>query len=328
MSGKRILDAIALLRATQNVAYNHFALRFQQAELYGRTSSLTKAFAQRYPVTSSLVSQQFSQSSFNRKQEQGIQQDHHHERSEKRGEAGLSHRPAIKVEQAKANRHPLPDGTIPPAGSPIGQEKGDAETEYRRANAASESPLQSDSDEINPASSGKSTIPTPKGTPRSADDARIAQRASEDQIPRTSAEPPDFTVDQEKDVYYQPPGTIEPVLSALPRVKVPQIENDVQGGDEHIPAAKEINADVYYSGAEGSCEPTEEQLSQLFHSPRSARLVGKKDRCMPGVKREFHTSAVGRQNAEAEKHDLKQLAQDMASDVSVPLLMRDMKLIH
>ena len=40
MSGKRILDAVALLGASRNIAYNHFAIRLRQAELYAKTSSI------------------------------------------------------------------------------------------------------------------------------------------------------------------------------------------------------------------------------------------------------------------------------------------------
>ncbi|KAK5939966.1 hypothetical protein PMZ80_007384 [Knufia obscura] len=342
MSGKRILDAIALLRATRNVAYNHFAIRVSQAELYSRTSSITKGLAQRYPVTSSLISQRFSQSAYNHntddniphedkhvgpqvhaKQEAGIQQDHHYERSEDNTTGIVAEEPGMEVEQAKAKRHPLPDGTIPPSGSPIDQEKGDPESENRRPLAEhSRSPLdQSTQDAIDPASSGRSTIPNPTTDPLSAQEARVAQRQSEDPIPSKSAEPPseapEFSVDQEKDIYYQAPGQAEPVLSALPRMRVPKTENDVQGGDSHIP--KDINADVYYSGTEQgeqAAEPTEEQLNQLFHTPRAARLLGKKDKYMPGGKKTFHTSAAHRQNAEAEKQELQKLGQEMVKDVA------------
>lgn len=303
MSGRRILDAVALLRATKNVAYNHFAIRYSQAELYSRTSSLTKAFAQRYPIVSSLASQQFSQTSFNSKQQE-LNQDLHYEKSQEHGRSGLSEEGGIEVEQKKADRYPLPDGTIPPKNSPIGQEQGDAET-FNKRTVDRQTPLEESG--VNPTSSQQSSIPTPKGKPLSSEEAKLAQRASEGQIPSRSAEPPtadnDFAVDQEKDVYYQPPDSTSPVLSALPRVKVPKTENDVQAGDG------QINADVYYSGANGKAEPTEEQLEQLFHTPRAARLLGKKDKYMPGGKKSFHTSTKQGKEMEA-------LGEEIAKDVS------------
>ena len=309
-------------------------------------------------MTSSLISQQFSQSSYNHstsdsipredkhagpqvhaKQEPGIQQDHHYERSENNTTGTVAEEPGLKVEQSEAKRYPLPDGTIPPSGSPVGQESGDPESHNRRPLAGqSQAPLDQRSGAgIDPASSGESTIPTPATERLSAQQARVAQRQSEYQIPSKSAEPPsenapEFSIEQEQDVYYQPPGQAKPVLSALPRVRVPKNENDVQGGDSHIP--KDINADVYYSGAEEgerTDEPTEEQLSQLFHTPRAAKLLGEKDKYMPGGKRSFHTSASQRQNAEAQKQEFQKLGQDMAKDVSTDVsaapLLAQLKLI-
>lgn len=339
MSGKRILDAIALLRASRNVVYNHFTIRLSQAELYTKTSSITKLLRQRYPVVTSTISQQFSQSSStnddgipqtNKKsgpevkldESQGLKQDHHYDKSEQNSAAAPAAQADIEVEQAKADRYPTPDGSIPPSSSPIGEQSGDPESEYKRPIVGSaQRPINQDENAtLNPRSSNESTIPVPGKSPLSPDEARVAQRLSEDQIPATSAEPPtvdaEFSVEQEKDVYYQPPGQVKPVLSALPRVRLPKTENDVQGGDSHIPEG--INADVFYSGAENDApEPSEEQLAQLFHSPRSARLIGKKERYLPGGSvRKFHTVTKNRQqHNETEKEDLKQLAQDMAKDV-------------
>ena len=348
MSGKRILDAIALLRATRNVAYNHFAIRLSQAELYTKTSSITKALSQRYPLTSSIIAQRFSQSSFRQndhipqadkqagprvhaEQEEGIQQDHHYKRSEQNSTSTPAAESDIEVEQAKAERHPLPDGTIPPVDADIEGNSGDPESYSQRPTSdSSQHPVDQPSEgSLSPAASGESTIPDPIVPPLSPHQARVVQRQSEDPIPATAAEPPNgesdgFSVEQEQDVFDQPPGQSKPVLSALPRVRVPKTENDVQGGDSHIP--KDINADVYYSGAEAANqEPTEEQLAQLFHTPRAAKLAGKKDKYMPGGARSFSTTSRQhqQQNAEAEKQELKQLAQEMAKDVSTILRMSD-----
>jgi aarF domain-containing kinase len=134
------------------------------------------------------------------------------------------------------------------------------------------------------------------------------QRQSEAQIPSKPAEPPttkafsktllpdgessEFGVEQEQDVFYQPPDSTAPVLSALPRFKIPKIEEDVQGGDPHIP--QKINADVFYSSSRLSQNgianqtdtaqehPSEEMMSGLFHSPRVARLLGTNSKNTPG----------------------------------------------
>lgn len=343
MSGKRILDAIALLRATRNVAYNHITLRISQVELYTKTSSVFKAFRQRYPLTATRISK-FSQSTFQQNakstipqadksarpqvhatQEAGIRQDHHYKRSEENTVAETAEAPGIEVEQAQAKRYPLPDGTIPSESSPLGQSPADPESEYRRLQTEQgQHPLdQSPDSSIQPTESAGSTIPTPTREPLAAEEVRIAQRQAEDPIPATVAEPPnaenEFFVDQEQDRFYQPPGQANPVLSALPRIRVPKIENDYQGGDSHIP--KGINADVYYSGTQEGNAPelTEEQLEQLFRTPRAARLLGKKGKYMPGNKREYHSTTTKLQkNSETETQGLQQLAQDMATDIQDP----------
>lgn len=334
------MDAIAILRVTRNVAYKHFLVRISQAQLYSQTSSVFKAFGQRFPVTANRVSQ-FSQSSFRQASEDsiphadkaageqvhssdqaGIKQDHHYKRSETVSSIDTHNPPDQDVHQEQAQRQPLPDGTIPPSSSPIGQDSGDAESDPRRSRVEhAQNPIgQSSSAEIHPNESAQSSIPTPTHEPLSPQEARVAQRQSEDPIPAVTADPPgdekEFTIDQEKDVYYQPPGQTHPVLSALPRVRVPKIENDVQGGDSHIP--KDINADVFYSGTqEGeTTEPTEEQLAQLFHSPKAARALGQKQKYMPGGRREYHTTPIRKQKSnEVEKQDLQRLAQDMVKDV-------------
>jgi hypothetical protein len=101
---------------------------------------------------------------------------------------------------------------------------------------------------------------------------------------------------------------------------VPKTENDVQGDDPHLP--KGINADTYYSGTKDGAarnEPTEEEIAQIFHNPRIARMLGKKDRNIPGGirKQSLHTSSIVWQKAvEVEKDSIKKLADDLAKDAA------------
>lgn len=322
MSGKRILDAIALLRVGKNIAYNHFAIRLRQAEVYSKTSSIVKAIQGRPAPGHAFSSQNFNQAPSRASGDHpvpeadkhtgpqqsldetpGIKQTHFYDKSKNNTTANPASREDLDIEQTKSSRAPLPDGTIPPTDSPLGGIQEDASIHLH--------------------SSAQSSTPTPTSSQLSSQDAMIAQRRSESQIPSKSAGPPapeapEFSIDQEQDTFYQPPGQAKPVLSALPRVRLPKVENDVQGGDSHIPS--NINADVYYSGSEQekNAEPSDEQLSQLFHSPRSAKLLGNKtrqDQTGFGAKR-FHTSAkYQQQSVEAEKKELKQLAEDMAKDI-------------
>jgi len=367
MSGRRILDAVALFNASRNVAAKHFSIRFSQLELYGKTSSLAKAARRQNPVLSTTV-QNFTQAAANaaRSQnqstqipaggnvpsatspvpsEEGVKQDHFYDRSEQHSSVEPAPDESLTVEQAKATREPLPDGTIPPAGTPVDDGVGVPDTfNTRPTTETSQKPLDSQPQaDLSVQSSGRSSIPEPSvQNPLSSEDAKRLQRQSESQIPVRSAGPPDseassppfgaqsseardFGIEQEQDVYYQPPGTSSPVLSALPRVKVPKSESDVQEGAPGL--SKNINADVFYAGSEkgeadeAKQELAEEQISQLFHSPRVARMMsGKKGGYVPGGVRSkgFHTRAGQLKDDVRETEDIKQLAADMAKDAQKP----------
>jgi aarF domain-containing kinase len=344
MSGKRVLDAVALLKASRNVAAKHLNIRLAQTAIYTQTSSIFKAVRSQAPAPFAAAAQNFSHavkrqadspipktgaaSAHNAHDvKEGIEQDHFYNRSADNAAVDPPPQQDLEVEQKQAQRQPLPDGTIPPAGSPIGAGEGDGESFYTRPTAEpAQHPMDRHQD-LDVDASSESSIPEPSiQKPLSSQQAREAQRMSEAQIPAKSADPPtpemteDFRIEQEQDVYYQPPGTSYPVLSALPRMRVPKIENDIQAGDSHI--HDDINADVYYSGSKGGEQDqdlTEEQLSQIFTSPRVASMLGKaKAKYAPGgvTGRKFHTSTRHLQrSSEAEKQELRNLAAEMAKDV-------------
>jgi aarF domain-containing kinase len=350
MSGKRILDALALLGPARNIARKHFEIRLSQLDTYTKTSSIFKGLRTQGPAPlaaaavgfTSAVSQAAkvtgvnsipneAASSDGQGSREGIKQDHFYKRPTENASIDLQPDESLDVRQEKAQRQPLPDGTIPPQDSPLGGDKGDVESFSSRPLAEEpQHPADSAAEGLDVQASARSTIPNPTAQPLSSREARIAQRQSEDQIPGRTADPPEdmgpeFSVDQEQDVFYQPPDSASPVLSALPRMRVPKTENDVQAGDSHIPQG--INADVYYSGnkeaetGKAEAEPSEEELAQIFSNPRIAKMLGRKGKYVPdGMQgRSYHTSAVLRQkSAEAEKEDIKKLAEDMAKDAQAP----------
>jgi aarF domain-containing kinase len=368
MSGKRILDAVALLKASRNIAAKHVDIRLSQADIYTKTSSLFKAVQSQAPAPFAVAAQSFSQSvssaakqtdakepiphegaepgSIASDAREGVKQDHFYKPSVRNSSLDPGPEQELEIDQQPAARRPLPDGTIPPTESPIGAETGDAQTFYKRPTAEDgQHPIEGDDGHLNIKPASESTIPDPSlPKPMSSKAARQAQRQSEDQIPAHTADPPvpeddvppGFSVEQEQDVFYQPPDSSSPVLSALPRMRVPKIENDVQAGNTHIPEG--LNADVYYSGDQDvekhGDEPTEEQLSQIFANPRIARMLGTKAKYVPpGVQRKpFHTATrVFQKTSEAEKEDLKRLAADMAKDVQntkVSHLSRNVQVIQ
>jgi aarF domain-containing kinase len=354
MSGKRILDAVALLSASRNIAVKHFEIRLAQADLYSKTSSIGKAIRSRTGRAAPSVyaaAQSFSNSASNASQ--GSQDtsipahesvtdltsdaqendepmsDHHYERSSENTAIDPIPQEELHVEQEKAKRAPLPDGTIPPNDSPINTSPGDPESFSKRPTMeVAPDPLGTGKPHQDPkvAASRQTSIPQPTTatTGLSSEQAKILQRQSESQIPAHPAEPPpstdEFGVEQEQDVFYQPPGTTSPVLSALPRIRVPKVEWDVQGGDPHVTGG--INPDVYYSGREPAAptpvpeeEPTEEIISQLFNSSKVSRMLGNKGIPNSGKVRTFHTSVRQLVESQSEKEDMKKLADDMAKDL-------------
>ncbi|RMZ92245.1 hypothetical protein DV736_g549, partial [Chaetothyriales sp. CBS 134916] len=174
-------------------------------------------------------------------------------------------------------------------------------------------------------------------TPVQEDTYRYAQPegtiSHQDQIPAQTADPPgqepgpEFSgrVEQERDVFYQPPNSVSSVVSALPRVRVPNRDSDVQGGDSNI--SRGLNADVYYSGRQdaghGTAKggPSEKQLAQIFSSPRVAKMLktsSTKARVGPGPvqTRSFHAAGPARQpSSQAETDEAKKLVADVAKDV-------------
>ena len=337
MSGKRILDAVALFNVSRSIAAKHFDIRLGQAKVYSQSSSIAKAVRrQGLPILATAVSRFASSTSSSKPQKEGIQQDHFYKPPTENPQTQSAPLEDLDVEQAKAKRSPLPDGTIPPEGSPIGTEEGDGMSFNKvPAGESAQHPVESEGSQgLHFRSSTKANLPDPTSSSGlTPDEARTAQRQSEDQIPANTAQPlsaeetsQEFGVEQEQDTFYQPPDSVEPVLSALPRVRVPKTENDVQEGDANIEPG--LNSDVFYHGSKREVdadEPSEEELNKLFHNPRNARMYAQKAKYAPGgvqpganpaSTRRFHSMRVNRQKAsETDAESLKQLGADLAKDV-------------
>ena len=354
MAGKKVLDAITLLRVTRNIAAKHFEIRVAQADAYTKTSSLVKALrSQTAPLADAVVQnfraaqsqlpvRAFSQDhrSFvkrseggQRSVEDGLNQDTHYEPPKQQAH-NQSKQPDLEVEQKDAARYPLPDGTIPPEHTTSQSIAGDGESFSRTSRVEhSQRPLADQDHPGRPSLEVKSSrlstrrnFETSRGS-LSSEEKKILQRQSETQIPAQPAEPPkpeaynvqnaagdvaEFGVEQEQDVFFQPPDATSPVLSALPRIRVPKIEWDIQGGDPHVPNG--LNADVYYSGSSSLSQPSEEMMAQIFQSSRIARMLGKSPKGALTFARAFHTQQVRRQKAKEEQDSIQSLAEDIAAD--------------
>ena len=211
--------------------------------------------------------------------QESLNQDHFYEHSTQNATASSVPPSEMSIEQEKAKESPLPDGSVPPSS-----------TSATRILAASRSVVKSES----PSQPSADTI-------AEAEKARRSQRLSELQIPSKEAEGPSATspdvepldsigsgsrVEQDSDVFYSSQSNASPVLSSLPRVKVPKASVNAQDGDEHVPE-RGINQDIFYSSqpapestpsADAQAvpdrnEPREEMYSELFHSPKVSRML-------------------------------------------------------
>lgn len=133
------------------------------------------------------------------------------------------------------------------------------------------------------------TAAPPHAASLSPDEAKQSQRRAEAQIPASVTEHSGggdgkVGVSPQQDVFYQPSAESSTHLSGLPRVKVPKSASDVQ-----VSAKDGINADVFHTSA-SSTDPSAERtpspeeqgeipdevMSQVFHSPRVARVLSQK----------------------------------------------------
>ena len=288
MSGKRLLDAAAILKASRVVALKHLRYRRYQFDTYSRTSSLARAvrnqtdratltlraasaLVERFNGPGSEYSTQASQSKVGQQDgsvpspgsvqgaptqagsKQGLEQDHFYEKSEENTSTKPLPESDLKVEQEQAKKDPLPDGSIPQAGANSKISARTAEAGITRARTDLSPPpdhLQSD---------------------LTAGQAKKLQRQAEKQIPSESAESPpasssspvvskasekdvqELGFDQGQDVFYSPSASVGKVLSALPRVKVPKATEDVQESDPRV-ADEQINQDLFYSSTPKSVD--------------------------------------------------------------------------
>ena len=344
MTGRRLLDAAVIIKASRGVASKHVALRKYQLDSYSKTSSVAKAVKSQtdrvsLTVKAALALRQrfneqgpgFSTAASSREEstkdkptpsrnsvegadgsviaKQEVPQDQFYQRSEDNATAEPPPNSALNVKQEKAQGDPLPDGAFTQRNdAAISTHDNEVFSELQPADPVKE-PLEDPEgrdQSLRPVSSNRTSIPEPAASriTLSADQAKISQRQTEEQIPSLAAEPPPakasalearegpesedsaISVSQEQDTFYTPPSSSGPVLSALPRIKLPKVTEDVQESDEHVPDAH-INQDVYYSSTPKDEEQSvarsdavlqqeklsEEVYSEIFHSPRVAKMM-------------------------------------------------------
>jgi aarF domain-containing kinase len=329
MAGRRLVDAAKLFNASKSIAQKHVVLRSNQLDAFNKTSSLAKAvksqtdrvtltaaaaialskrFGEEAPSYANAAAQQATgtqHSDIPSKEtvrrdapvdgvKEGIEQDHHYDRSEQHSAVRPPPEAELEVEQEEAPRRPLPDGTIPTSGVTLEQEEKGQDTFSERSIAeAPKEPLAEKSEQIRqedegikPVESDKSTIPLP-GQPRedsSAAAAPIPAHANDLQQPPKRSRIEELQAGHDRDVFYSRSVESQPAPSSQPRAEIPSHTETKQASDEHVDD-KQLNQDVFYSVPKPGRQQTQnvaseeedipEEISKdLFHSPRVAKMLG------------------------------------------------------
>ena len=224
MSGRRLLDAAALLQAARGVATRFVANQRHQLNLYSKTSSLSKVVRyqrgqgalkvgagsvrvassvhdskEHAPVKETPVPSQ-ADNNGGRKQvakKSGLEQDHFYTKSEANTAAHPLPDSELGVTQEKPKRYPLIDGSISGAKSDISVPKRDhcSSFETKKIDPGEDFVVGRNNwtkGSFPPSSLSGTNIPAPerKAITPNSDRKRELQRNSEFQIPSVSAEPP------------------------------------------------------------------------------------------------------------------------------------------
>lgn len=300
MAGKRLLDLVAVFNASRGVAHKHVALRSRQVDVYSRTSTLARAVRnQTDRVTETVKAASILASRLNENappwtygaedgkvagEEQakgqdstfksGVKEEYRHDDSNPQSSSISSQKGNLDIHQAEAQQDSLPDGIIPTTA---------AEGQLKQTIEATR---------LKPGSSDISSTSHPSTEPLASDVAKTLQRDYESQIPSRSADGLDgpdanpLSQGHDQDVFYETPHHSSPVLSSLPRVKIPKHTSAAQ---EQFPNLHHgtVNSDIYQipitrpSAPKAATEAVveEEQVPEgvnidLFHSPRIAKKLG------------------------------------------------------
>ena len=399
MAGKRLLDVAALFNASRGVAQKHVALRSRQLEVWSQTSSVAKAVkSQTERVTETAKAASFIVSRLNESApswtaeasqsagekpipsresteaegnrsapKEGLGQDHIYERSESNTSSDPVPSEDLEIRQKKADRYPLPDGTIPPADSRAYMPKRDQDVSAARIPSPPKEPLKGGHNEeaaLRPVSNGNTTVPNPSRDVKflSSDQAKKLQRQFEHQIPSQPADAEEghsknkLAQGHDEDIFYTPSKHSSPVLSSLPRVKIPKITENTQSNDEHL-RHDGINSESYSAASAGNTSipaaqavPEQEEVPEgvntdLFYSSRVAKLLGGRTQTssmgdlkmkaagkthpghateISGMKPEPESSAPANSSKDraaisTKNDDVNQLAKDITGDVSKSL---------
>ena len=273
----------------------------------------------------------------------GLSQDHFYETSDQDAPTETPPDGSLSVTQAKAKRSPLPDGLILSADAAEVPKRDQESYSTLPQTGPGKAPLADGREGINkgpqPISSGRTSISSPaEGTDSViAEKARKLQRRAQSQIPSHAAEPPPtarseepgLEADQDRNVFYTASSSDGRVVSALPRAKLPKNAEDAEESDKRVPHAQ-INQDFFYSSSsEGEAQPLpqaqavpeqeqiqDEMYTELFHSPRVARMLGGQSK---PSKHSKGLEMCGAQEIPVKQTKPPQATDQVSSSIRIPL---------
>lgn len=315
MSGKRLLDGVALLKASTAVASKHIALQRHQMNVYERTSSIARLFKSEIDRVTSIVksipgnatNMGVSQTGVNEniapfEKKSGLRKDHRYKKLETYANDQPLPISELDVERERGKSQFLQDG----ASSPIESTKTRSGIDNRTSSDLLRSGLRrgtliSNDEEIEkvlqPVSPVRNAIPVPgiQSALLSPDGGRDSQKHDEKEIPSTFAEAQTVPSEVLQDVFYTPTRKTSQVSSSLPPVKLPMVPEHTQELNGQV-SSEVSNQDALYSAVmkqtnrtpipEGQAVPEQQQPSdeifpEIFHSPRVAKMLrGKPKRAL------------------------------------------------
>lgn len=307
MSGKRLLDCVALLKASTTVASKHISLRRQQVSIYERTSSIVRVFKNQIewvtPIVKSIpgnatkmdVSQPGVDENITPVEKKPVFGKDH---SYKKLEANTNFQPLPisepDVEREKGKSQFLRDGLLPPIEPTENRSGIDKRTSSglprpglgRGTSIRNEEGIEK---VLQPVSQVRDAIPVPgiQSALPNPDGRRDLPKHDGEDIPSAYAEAQTVSSQVLQDVFYTPARKISQVSSSLPPVKLPMVTEHTQELNGQV-SSEYSSQDVLYSAImketngspipEGQAVPEQQQPSdeifpEIFHSPQVAKMI-------------------------------------------------------
>lgn len=307
MSGRRLLDAVALLRASTAVASKHIALRRHQMNVYERTSSITRVFKSEIERVTSIIKSITGNSikigvrqtgveeniaPFGKKS--GLGKDHPYKRLDSYATDQPLPISELDVEREIGKSQFPQDGASPPIESTENGSGIDNRTsaEFLRSGLGRATSISNDEGigkVLQPVSPVRDDIPAPRIQSASmfSDGRRDLQRHDEKDTPSTIAEAQTIPSKVLQDVFYASTRKTSHVSSSLPPAKLPIITGHTEELNGQVPSHVS-NQDVLFSTVmkqtnrvpipEGQAVPAQQQpsdeiLPEIVHSPRVAKML-------------------------------------------------------